>query len=61
MASGWAMRSRLCAWSMSRAGAVARVQQVTQLSLKALGQETRMEVDYSDRETVDGGCWTSNW
>ncbi len=40
---------------------VARVQQVTQLSLERFGQETRMEVDYSDRETVDVRYWTSNW
>ena len=40
---------------------VARVQQVTQLSLECFGQETRMEVDYSDRETVDVRYWTSNW
>ena len=33
---------------------VAKVRQVTKFSLQRFGQETRMEVDYSDTETPDG-------
>ncbi len=33
---------------------VAKVRQVTNLSLQRFGQETRMEIDYSDTETPEG-------
>jgi len=33
---------------------VAKVRQVTKISLQRFGQETRLEVDYSDTETPDG-------
>ena len=48
------MHGRPSAWSKSPAGKVAKVRQVMKLSLQRFGQETSMEVDYSDSETPDG-------